>query len=373
MKEIFHLMLYRLHTRENNKLLVIGCFGNNEASGHELQFVLDGSALTYTMDEVCLKPVQFGTIDGTLITKRYYLWVNLPEGWESARQLKIQHRYAGQEELVKILKIEELEKMSLEVPMYLDAIHVEKGSFSIEGWYIGTDKTEVCIFDVNGHALPLKMTAVLRPDVLREYSEANAKEVHGFVAEYEGVIPSKVKVSIKDGKKSREQIVKLHDGHIVEACRGSLLMFRKAYAYWRQFGLEAAIVRAGDKLSGRKFTEYEEWYRRVQPFKGELRKQRKQKFPYMPKISIVVPLYKTPENYLDELIESVMNQTYENWELCLSDGSGKNSPMTQILKKYEKKDARIRVVHNERQLHISDNTNEALKIRNEWINQRVSK
>ena len=62
------------------------------------------------------------------------------------------------------------------------------------------------------------------------------------------------------------------------------------------------------------------------------------------------------------MIESVQNQTYGNWELCLSDGSGRNSPIEQILKQYERKDYRIRVVYNKDPLQISDNTNEALKI-----------
>ena len=62
------------------------------------------------------------------------------------------------------------------------------------------------------------------------------------------------------------------------------------------------------------------------------------------------------------MIDSVKKQTYSNWELCLSDGSGKNSPIIEKLRKYEKEDSRIRVVYTEKQMHISENTNEALKI-----------
>ncbi len=49
--------------------------------------------------------------------------------------------------------------------------------------------------------------------------------------------------------------------------------------------------------------------------------ERAVKFPRMVKISILVPLYNTPREFLTEMIDSVMNQTYENWELCLADGS----------------------------------------------------
>lgn len=49
--------------------------------------------------------------------------------------------------------------------------------------------------------------------------------------------------------------------------------------------------------------------------------QRDAKFPRMVKISILVPLWNTPRDFLTEMLDSVMNQTYQNWELCLADGS----------------------------------------------------
>ena len=53
----------------------------------------------------------------------------------------------------------------------------------------------------------------------------------------------------------------------------------------------------------------------------ELEKQKKYEFAYNPKISIIVPTYETPEMFLREMIDSVVNQTYGNWELCIADGS----------------------------------------------------
>ncbi len=44
-------------------------------------------------------------------------------------------------------------------------------------------------------------------------------------------------------------------------------------------------------------------------------------FEKMPLISILVPLYNTPEKFLRDMIESVLDQTYKNWQLCLADGS----------------------------------------------------
>ena len=76
----------------------------------------------------------------------------------------------------------------------------------------------------------------------------------------------------------------------------------------------------------------------------------------------MVPLYKTDKYLLKALVDSVLAQTYSNWELCLSDGSGADSPIRSILEEYQKKDPRIKVVFNEKQLQISDNTNAAIGI-----------
>ncbi|WP_435548185.1 glycosyltransferase family 2 protein [Desulfobacterium sp. N47] len=65
---------------------------------------------------------------------------------------------------------------------------------------------------------------------------------------------------------------------------------------------------------------------------------------YTPKISIITPLYNTKEKYLREMLESVISQTYSNWELCLADGSDQESlqKLSSIVDSYTSKDARIK-------------------------------
>lgn len=99
----------------------------------------------------------------------------------------------------------------------------------------------------------------------------------------------------------------------------------------------------------------------------EAKRQREEKFQRMPKISILVPLYNTPENFLREMIESVTNQTYENWELCLADGSDKEHGLVaEIVKEYQKKEKdsgkedRILYLKLEKNEGISGNTNQCL-------------
>ncbi len=95
------------------------------------------------------------------------------------------------------------------------------------------------------------------------------------------------------------------------------------------------------------------------PTPEQTERQKNTKFDNMVKISILVPLYNTPINFLDEMLMSVVNQTYQNWELCLADGSDKEHDYVGIrCQEYLAKDKRIvykKLAVNE---GISGNTNE---------------
>lgn len=78
--------------------------------------------------------------------------------------------------------------------------------------------------------------------------------------------------------------------------------------------------------------------------------------------SILVPLFNTPAQFLKEMIDSCINQTYQKWELCLADASSDtNGEVYKICKSYMKKDNRIKYKKIEN-ISISDNTNEAIKM-----------
>ncbi len=85
-------------------------------------------------------------------------------------------------------------------------------------------------------------------------------------------------------------------------------------------------------------------------------------FPRMPKISILVPLWNNPREFQIEMLESVMNQTYENWELCLADGSdAAHGYIEEICREYvEKSGGRVVYRKLERNSGIAGNTNACL-------------
>ena len=94
----------------------------------------------------------------------------------------------------------------------------------------------------------------------------------------------------------------------------------------------------------------------------ELEKQKKKVFVYAPKISILVPVYNTPQVFLKQMIQSVRKQTYANWELCIANANPDNEEVKQILEICTKKDDRIKVVNVPENEGIAQNTNCALDI-----------
>lgn len=97
------------------------------------------------------------------------------------------------------------------------------------------------------------------------------------------------------------------------------------------------------------------------PLKKELKIQRNTKFPKNILFSVVVPLYNTPQKYLKDMIDSVMAQSYENWQLVLADASDKDGGRVEkTVKSY--KDERITYKKLEKNLGISGNTNAAFAL-----------
>lgn len=87
-----------------------------------------------------------------------------------------------------------------------------------------------------------------------------------------------------------------------------------------------------------------------------------------PPISIVMPVYNTPEKLLREAIESVVDQIYSNWELCIADDCSSMPHVREVLKEYSRRDSRIRVTYRDANGHISRASNTAFELASgNWV------
>ena len=85
------------------------------------------------------------------------------------------------------------------------------------------------------------------------------------------------------------------------------------------------------------------------------------KFKYNPLISVIIPVYNVKPKLLKECIDSVLNQTYQNFEICIADDHSTNEETIKVLKEYEK-NKKINIVYRKKNGHISEASNSAISI-----------
>lgn len=140
---------------------------------------------------------------------------------------------------------------------------------------------------------------------------------------------------------------------------GSLI--RKGIFYLKDYGLRQALAKIRSWIQNR----FDIWRIARKPLytKKELASQKKDRFPRDITFSILVPLYNTPVPLLKEMIQSVQDQTYGKWELCLADGSDSLHPEAgEVCKRYAQADRRILYQKLEKNLGISGNTNACIEM-----------
>ena len=143
--------------------------------------------------------------------------------------------------------------------------------------------------------------------------------------------------------------------------RLSFHSFKRGIRYIKQNGIGELMIKITERFPKEEIN-YEEWFAKHRATEEELKRQTKTAFTNTPKISIVVPVYKPPASFLCEMIESVMAQSYGNWELCLADADIETEEAKKIIQTYQEQDERIKYEKLAENAGISENTNEALKM-----------
>ena len=110
-------------------------------------------------------------------------------------------------------------------------------------------------------------------------------------------------------------------------------------------------------------TSYDKWIAANEPSLSALKAQhtKANDFGYKPLISLIMPVWNTPKEILNQTISSVLQQTYGNWELCITDGNS-NPETKKVLSYWAKKDRRIRIKFLDENKGIAVNSNEALSL-----------
>lgn len=116
--------------------------------------------------------------------------------------------------------------------------------------------------------------------------------------------------------------------------------------------------------------EYLDWIITNEPLPQEIKVQKlaSHAFDNRPCISIVTPVYRPPHRVLKLMLDSVLRQTYPNWEHCIVNADPSDIQTQKVLAEYSRKDHRFKVQCLDNNYGISDNTNRAIQMaQGSWI------
>lgn len=140
---------------------------------------------------------------------------------------------------------------------------------------------------------------------------------------------------------------------------------KKAFSYLLKDGTIGFKDRLKTSLLQEEYGDkYLIWLKSNYPTNGQLKKefQESNSFKYQPKISLITPVFNTPPHLLKECIESVINQSYPNFEMCLIDDCSTDKDLVDLIKKYSSKDGRIKYEVRKKNGGIALASNDALKL-----------
>lgn len=159
-------------------------------------------------------------------------------------------------------------------------------------------------------------------------------------------------------KKSEKKVIKINWGQIIK--RISPYNVKKGILYLRHYGMKEFWVKLTERFQADD-VDYKEWYENHRVLEKDLEEQKSVHFLKEPLISIIVPIYNTPITFLRQMIDSVQQQSYAKWELCIGNASPEKQEIRQVLEEY-KSDKRIKEIAILENKGIAENTNKAMTI-----------
>nr|WP_205700035.1 glycosyltransferase family 2 protein [Enterococcus faecium] len=235
----------------------------------------------------------------------------------------------------------------------------------IVGWAVDEVTKEIPHIKVDKENVIAEVTNVVRLDINHLYN-LDVKTPSGFSIRLSGRLKGRAILDFQTKKHQNGIAVKLnsrypYDDGLETGWEKKKRLLKKGINYARTHGVKKAIRRVKLELKPGSI-DYAEWITRHENIDLKSQQEQSKKFDYRPLISIAMPVYNVEIKWLEKCIDSVINQTYDNWELCISDDASTDPKIKKCLEAYEKKEPRIKVVFRKENGHISLATNSALEI-----------
>lgn len=362
----FTIVRADLHSFDRNILVITGLFPDDKPEGRTIRVFVNGRE----------EETVFSKREGAEVRRRYLErrlnssqeitgMVRLPEG--KIKNISI-YECVG-ENKHRLMKINAAcyKKMRETMSGNLEQSRLEDGRICLVGWVASAGKLNGTI-RADGREIPVVIERGYRKDVNDLMQELGEEYEAGFEIFFEDTGMRRIGVTLES--EGRKLSFQLSAEKVRKSKPRENWTVRRLLLYLRIKGLKLTIRLIVRKLRMmmRKLwgledgNTYDNFLRKYAVTEQELLEQRQTVFAYRPKFSIVVPLFRTKEQFLRELLDSVSAQTYDNWELCLADGSGGEKNLSQLVKSLSRSEPRIRYRLLEENRGIAGNTNAALEM-----------
>ncbi len=268
----------------------------------------------------------------------------------------------------------------------IDIKRISDGNIHIQGWVLPKNpqsEVKFKVLDNNKNNIDFKLVRLKRDDVTQiylenydgdrnfgfdiefNYDENNDITYHLIIETENHIITEKLNMKIIENfntasRRKKELVIAYFNKNT----------FKRAFDFLIKEGLKEFFKKTKRKLSGLNVDyDYSEWYELTKTTDDEIESLRSIQFQHGPKFSIVIPIYDTSDEFLNLLFDSILRQTYTNFEVCVADATNyktcKNNPrifFENLFAKDEKLKQVIKIKYLNENKSIADNTNEAIKM-----------
>lgn len=244
----------------------------------------------------------------------------------------------------------------------------EISMITVAGWAYSNDcqQVQISVYDDQDNIVESSCRHEIRMDLFRNGEILEEQKNCGFRISFKCEKNKHYYIVFKTTKEKRIEKIEL------TRTSGSTMIKRyarhinaknikKAITYVKRNGVSKLVhrLRYGSYIAQ---SDYQTWLFAQRVTKKNLETQSKTKFAYSPKISILVATFNTKEEYLKEMIDTVVNQSYSNWELCIADGSTNDFVEKYVHEHYSSYGDKIKFKKLDQNYGISGNTNKAFEM-----------
>jgi len=258
-----------------------------------------------------------------------------------------------------------------EIKYFIDKIVKDEASrcATVQGWAFNTKTKEpVELYLLGREAAGVQFKRDFRIDVNNKYVLPDDAKI-GFIIEFdERTYGQKLKLKLKDENNIRIVPINLKRNYdylkqpnLFNAKR-LVGITTRTVGYFSRNGLKNTIRKIKFELKYKNQENYNFWIDVHEDYDEKKAIEEIKKFSYKPKVSIVMPVYNVEEQWLRACVDSVRNQYYQNWELCIADDCSSDAHIKPLLEEFKSLDSRIKVVYRAENGHISEASNSALAI-----------